>query len=108
MFFDNQAFYRFVEMCRAAGINVPIVPGLKPISTARQVDTLPKAFNIDIPYELTSELEAHKSDADACYGIGRDWCMEQCRDLLRHGVPAIHFYTMGRPDNMLEILRECF
>ena len=108
MFFDNQVFYRFVDMCRAEGINVPIVPGLKPISTVRQVDTLPKTFNIDIPFELTSELEKHRSDADACYGIGRDWCMEQCRDLLRHGVPAVHFYTMGRPDNMLEILRGCF
>lgn len=108
MFFDNRAFYNFVEMCRTAGINVPIVPGLKPISAARQVETLPKTFNIDIPFELTAELESHRTDAAACYEIGRDWCMEQCRDLLRHGVPAIHFYTMGRPDNMLEILRECF
>lgn len=108
MFFDNESFYRFVGMCRNAGITVPIIPGLKPISAFRQVDTLPKTFNIDIPYELTSELEAHKDSAEACYEIGREWCTCQCRDLIAHGVPAIHFYTMGRPDNILDILRECF
>ncbi len=108
MFFDNGAFYRFRDMCREAGITVPIVPGLKPISAARQVDTLPKSFNIDIPYELTSELEAHKDNAEACYTIGQQWCAEQCKDLIRNGVPAVHFYTMGRQDNMVGILRECF
>lgn len=108
MFYDNAAFYRFRDLCREAGITVPIVPGLKPLSSARQVESLPKAFYIDIPYDLTSELEAHKDNAAACYEIGQEWCIGQCRDLLRHGVPAIHFYTMGRPDNMLRILKDCF
>lgn len=108
MFFDNEAFFRFRDMCCEAGITVPIIPGLKPISTARQIETLPKAFNIDIPFELTSEIEAHAGDAAACYEIGQQWCIAQCKDLIRRGVPAVHFYTMGRPDNMLRILKECF
>ena len=108
MFFDNAVFYHFRDLCREAGINVPIVPGLKPISNARQVETLPKSFYIDIPYALTSELEAHRDNDAVCYEIGQNWCIEQCRDLIRNGVPAVHFYTMGRPDNMLKILRDCF
>lgn len=108
MFFSNDAFYRFRDMCREEGISVPIVPGLKPISKVSQVDSLPKTFNIDIPYELTSELESHSDDAEACYQIGKEWCMMQCRELIQNGAPAVHFYTMGRQDNMLEILRNCF
>ena len=108
MFFDNSAFYRFVDLCRQAGITIPIIPGLKPLSTARQVSLLPKSFSIDIPEPLASEIQSHSEDKTACYEIGREWCLSQCRDLLAHGVKAIHFYTMGRPDNVLDILRECF
>ena len=108
MFFDNSVFYRFVDLCRQAGITIPIIPGLKPLSTARQVSLLPKSFSIDIPEPLTSEIQSHAEDKAACYEIGREWCLSQCRDLIAHGVKAIHFYTMGRPDNVLDILRECF
>ena len=108
MFFDNSVFYRFVDLCRQAGITIPIIPGLKPLSTARQVSLLPKSFSIDIPEPLASEIQSHSEDKTACYEIGREWCLSQCRDLLAHGVKAIHFYTMGRPDNVLDILRECF
>jgi methylenetetrahydrofolate reductase (NADPH) len=108
MFFDNQVYYDFVEKCRAAGINVPIIPGLKPLSTARQVSMLPESFSLDIPVELNSEIEKVKNDKDAVYRIGTEWCTMQCRDLLKHGVPAVHFYTMGKSKNIVDILRECF
>lgn len=108
MFFDNQIYYDFVAKCRAAGITVPIIPGLKPISTARQISVLPEAFSLDIPLELTQEIEKMKDDKDAVYRIGTEWCTTQCKDLLAHGVPAVHFYTMGKSRNITDILRECF
>lgn len=108
MFFDNKVYYDFAARCRAAGINVPIIPGLKPISTARQISVLPEAFSLDIPLELTQEIEKHKNDKDAVYRIGTEWCTAQCKDLLQHNVPAVHFYTMGKSRNITDILRECF
>ena len=108
MFFDNKVFYDFVGRCREAGINVPIIPGLKPISTPRQVKLLPESFSIDIPHELTSEIAAHQDDRQAVYRIGQEWATAQCKDLLAHGVPGVHFYTMGKSANIIGILRECF
>lgn len=108
MFFDNQVFYDFRDKCRAAGITVPIVPGLKPLSTVRHIELLPESFSIDIPQDLAKEILKHKDDKKACYRIGLEWCSEQCRDLLQHDVPAVHFYTMGRPDNIVEILKANF
>lgn len=108
MFFDNKVFYRFVDRCRAAGISVPIIPGLKPISTPKQVRLLPESFSIDIPFELTSEISAHENDRQAVYQIGQEWATAQCKDLLAHGVPGVHFYTMGKSANIIGILRECF
>ncbi|MBQ1680543.1 MAG: methylenetetrahydrofolate reductase, partial [Bacteroidales bacterium] len=90
------------------GIRVPIIPGLKPISTARQITLLPEAFSIDIPVELTEAIRCAGDDKEAVYRLGTDWCIAQCRDLLAHGVPAVHFYTMGKSRNIAEILRECF
>lgn len=108
MFFDNKVFYRFVDLCRKAGINVPIIPGLKPLSTARQVDLLPQSFSLDIPKELTEAIAQAGDDKEEVYRIGTQWCSAQCKDLLAHGVPAVHFYTMGKPRNITEIMRECF
>jgi methylenetetrahydrofolate reductase (NADPH) len=108
MFFDNQVYYDFVEKCRAAGINVPIIPGLKPISTARQVSVLPEAFSLDIPLELTQEIAKAGDNKAAVYQIGTEWCAMQCKDLIAHGVPAVHFYTMGKTENITSILNECF
>ena len=108
MFFDNKVYYDFVEKCRAAGIMVPIIPGLKPISTARQVSLLPESFSLDIPVELTEEIGRHSYDKEDVYRIGTEWCTMQCKDLLKHGVPAVHFYTMGKSKNITDILRECF
>lgn len=108
MFFDNRVYYDFVEKCRAAGITVPIIPGLKPLSTARQIGTLPESFSLDIPLELTAEIAKAKDDKEAVYRIGTEWCTMQCKDLIAHGVPAVHFYTMGKSDNIVRILQECF
>lgn len=108
MFFDNADFYRFRDKCRAAGITVPIIPGLKPLSTVRQITLLPESFSIDIPEELVSEMLSHSGDASACYRIGLEWCIAQSRDLLANGVPSIHYYTMGKPDNVIAVLKSCF
>ena len=108
MFFDNKVFYRFVDLCRKAGINVPIIPGLKPLSTARQVALLPQSFSLDIPKELTEAIATAGDAKEEVYRIGTQWCTAQCKDLLAHGVPAVHFYTMGKPRNITEIMRECF
>jgi len=108
MFFDNKVFWDFCKKCRNAGITVPIIPGLKPLSSYRQVESLPELFSLDIPQELVSELRKYSEDKDACYRIGIQWCSAQCADLLSGGVPAVHFYTMGRAGNVYEILRRNF
>ena len=108
MFFDNKVYYRFVELCRAAGITVPIIPGLKPLSSAKQVELLPQAFSLDIPKQLTEAIAHAGDDKEAVYEIGTEWCAAQCADLLQHGVPAVHFYTMGKPRNISAIMKKCF
>ena len=107
MFFDNKKFFTFVELCRKAGINVPIIPGLKPISSKKQIDMLPRAFHIDIPQELVSLMNKTKTAEDA-YQLGIEWAIKQSRERLEHGVPAIHYYTMAKPDNVCEIVRAVF
>lgn len=108
MFFDNKVYYDFVEKCREAGITVPIIPGLKPLSTVKQIGTLPEAFSLDIPLELTEAMKDAGEDRKAAYQIGTEWCTMQCKDLIAHGVPAVHFYTMGKSENIVKILQECF
>lgn len=108
MFFNNKVYYDFVEKCREAGITVPIIPGLKPLSTVRQIGTLPEAFSLDIPLELTEAMKDAGEDRKAAYQIGTEWCTMQCKDLIAHGVPAVHFYTMGKSENIVKILQECF
>ena len=108
MFFDNNVFYSFVDKCREAGISVPIIPGIKPISTFRHLQLLPESFSIDIPRDLTDEILSFRDDREAIYRIGQEWATAQCKDLLAHGVPAIHFYTMGKSANVIGILKECF
>ncbi len=108
MFFDNKVFYRFRDMCREAGINVPIIPGIKPLSTLRHLQALPESFSLDIPIELSSEVVRAGADKDRVYELGTEWAIAQVRDLLAHDVPAVHFYTMGRSGNIVRILRSCF
>ena len=107
MFFDNSKFLHFIDKCRKAGIDVPIIPGLKPISSKKQIDLLPRSFHIDIPQPLVSLLDKTKTAEDA-YKLGIDWAIQQSRDLLEHGFPAIHYYTMAKPDNVCQIVRAVF
>ena len=107
MFFDNSQYFRFVEQVRKAGITVPVIPGLKPISSQRQIDLLPRSFHIDIPQALVSELSKTKRPLDA-YQVGIEWAIEQSRDLLANGAPAIHYYTMAKTDNVRQIVKAVF
>ena len=108
MFFDNQVYYDFVDKCRKAGIEVPIIPGLKPLSSYKQLTSLPEAFSLDIPVDLTNAIEEVKDEKNAIYQIGTEWCAMQCKDLIAHGVPAVHFYTMGKSESITYILKKCF
>lgn len=107
MFFDNKQYFRFVEQLREAGITVPVIPGLKPISSQRQIDLLPRSFHIDIPQALVSELSKTKNPLDA-YQVGIEWAIEQSRELLANGAPAIHYYTMAKTDNVRQIVKAVF
>ena len=107
MFFDNKQYFRFVEQLREAGITVPVIPGLKPISSQRQIDLLPRSFHIDIPQALVSELNKTKNPLDA-YQVGIEWAIEQSRELLANGAPAIHYYTMAKTDNVRQIVKAVF
>lgn len=107
MFFDNKKFFKFVDRCRAAGIGLPIIPGLKPISTQTHIDMLPRSFSIDLPQNLMKEIRKCK-DNKAIYQVGIEWCSAQSKELLEHGAPAIHYYTMGKADNIREILKRTF
>jgi len=107
MFFDNKHYYNFVNNCREGGIEAPILPGLKPITNKRQLSVIPSIFNVDIPMELTKEMLAAKTDA-ACEQIGQEWLLHQCRDLLKHNVPVLHFYTLGKPHVVENVLKQLF
>ena len=107
MFFDNSRFFHFVDCCRQAGITVPIIPGLKPISSPKQIALLPRSFHIDLPQELVSLLQNCRTTEDA-YQTGIEWAIRQSRELLAHGVPAIHYYTMARADNVCQIVKAVF
>lgn len=101
MFFNNQAFFDFEARCRAAGIEVPIVPGLKIMTRGRHLSFLPKYFHLNIPEALASEVQADPSNARS---IGIEWGIQQCKELLDHGVPGLHFYIMGDPTPALDVI----
>ena len=96
MFFDNQKFFKFVEDCRAAGIMVPIIPGLKPLTTKKQLTVLPRIFHVDLPTDLSLAVMKCKTDAEVEL-VGTEWLIQQCRELKTFGVPVLHFYTLGKP-----------
>jgi methylenetetrahydrofolate reductase (NADPH) len=93
MFFDNARYFEFVQKCINIGINVPIIPGIKPITLQNQLTVLPKIFHTDIPEAFAAELRKCKTDEDAVE-VGVEWCIEQSKDLISKGVPSIHFYSM--------------
>lgn len=107
MFFDNQKYFEFVKKCRANGILVPIIPGLKPITTRKDLAHLPKVFNIDIPDTLVKEINRCKDDKEA-FQVGIEWGIEQSKELAKFGVPAIHYFTIGISDNIKAIAKEIF
>lgn len=107
MFFDNRKYYEFVERARAEGINVPIIPGVKPIVTMNQLTVLPRVFRTDIPEEFASELRRCTTDEQA-REAGVEWAIAQCRDLIAHGVPSIHFYSLMASDSVARIAREIY
>lgn len=107
MFFDNQAYFDFVEKCRAAEIHVPIIPGLKPISTHRHLNIIPHRFHIDLPQNLIDDIENAKTTKEI-KAIGIQHCIQQCEELLDFGVPALHFYSMGKAKNVEEVVKEFF
>ncbi len=103
MFFDNDAFFRFEKKCRNAGINVPIVPGLKVLTTERHLNFLPKYFHLNIPELLSDEVQADPKNAR---DIGVEWAANQCIELLEGGVPGIHFYIMGDPSPAMDAIEK--
>lgn len=107
LFYDNQKFKNFVESCRAIGIEVPIIPGLKPISNKSQLVSLSKFFHIDLPDELVDAIEKCKND-DAVKQVGIEWAIQQSKDLLAFGSPCIHYYTMGKSVATREIIKQVF
>ncbi len=107
LFYDNQKYYRFVEKARQAGITIPIIPGIKPFSKLRQLNIIPETFNVDFPEEFVKEALKCKSDEDTRQ-FGIEWCVAQCKDLMAHGVPDLHFYTVGAVDNVREIAAQIY
>ena len=107
MFFDNKMYFDFVDQCRAAGILVPIIPGIKPLSTKSQLRTLPRTFNISIPEALQLEVDKCE-DNQAARQIGVEWAIEQSKELIAGGAPVMHYFTMGRSDNIRKIAKEIF
>ena len=96
MFFDNQKYFSFVQSCRDAGINVPIIPGLKPITNKKQLSVIPRTFHVDIPTELSVEIMKCKLDVDV-ERVGTEWLIAQSKELKKAGVPVLHYYTIGKP-----------
>ena len=107
MFFDNEKFFSFVDRCRAAGITVPIVPGLKPISKASQLTLLPRVFHVDIPDMLVREIVKCKDDSQVKQ-VGIDWCTAQSLELKAKGVPSIHYYSLMAVDSVYQVAKSVY
>lgn len=107
MFFNNQKYFEFVNKCREEGITVPIIPGLKPITTEKQITILPSIFHMDIPEELSEAVEACKN-ADQVKQVGIEWSIEQSKELIKFGVPCLHYYSMGKSQSVKNIASALF
>jgi len=105
MFFDNSKYFDFVERCRAEGINVPIIPGLKPIYNFRQMTVLPRIFHVDLPDDLSNEIQKCKTDKDVEV-VGTEWLLQQSRELKAANVPVLHYYTLGRPKIVEAVMKQ--
>jgi methylenetetrahydrofolate reductase (NADPH) len=107
MFFDNQKYFEFVERARIAGITIPIIPGIKPLATNRHLSILPQTFNLDLPQELVDAVEKCKNNK-AVRQVGVEFAIQQCKELLEYGAPVLHFYSMGKSDNIESVARAIF
>ena len=107
MFFDNNIFTRFRDECRASGIEVPIIPGIKPLSALNDIKLLPQTFHIDLPTDLFNAVKKCKTDAEV-REVGIEWTTAQSQELIKLGVPGIHYYTLGRSDNVARIVKASF
>ena len=107
MFFDNKKYFDFVKASRKAGITIPIIPGLKPVSLMRHINILPKVFHIDLPADLATEIRKCK-DNKSVREVGVEWAIEQSKELKAANVPVIHYYTMGKSDNIAKIAKAIF
>ena len=107
MFFDNQKYFSFVARCRKEGIEVPIIPGLKPIVFRNQLTVLPRVFRTDIPEPFAAELRKCKTD-DEAKEVGVEWCIQQCKELIASGVPSLHFYTMMASDSVRRVAQAIY
>ena len=107
MFFDNKKYFNFVEKARNIGITVPIIPGIKPIAIERHLQVLPQVFKLDLPEDLISEVEKCKNNNDV-RKVGVEWAIEQSKELISNGVPVVHFYSMGKSDNIKAIASSVF
>lgn len=105
MFFDNSKYFEFVERCRAEGINIPIIPGLKPIYNFRQMTVLPRIFHVDLPDDLSNEIQKCKTDKDV-ETVGTEWLLQQSRELKAANVPVLHYYTLGRPKIVEAVMKQ--
>lgn len=107
MFFDNRKYFEFVNKCRNVGINVPIIPGIKPVSTLNDSSLLPQTFNIDLPNDLIHEIKKCKSKSEVRQ-VGVEWAIQQSKELINKGVPGIHYYTLDQSDNIQKIAKAVF
>ncbi|AZQ61010.1 methylenetetrahydrofolate reductase [NAD(P)H] [Flammeovirga pectinis] len=107
MFFDNQKYFDFVERCRTAGITVPIIPGIKPLTTKKQLTLLPSIFKLDFPQELFTEAQKCKNNKEV-RELGIEWGIQQSKELIKYGVPGMHFYSMGRSTSVKDIAEAIF
>ncbi|MEA3446300.1 MAG: methylenetetrahydrofolate reductase [Bacteroidota bacterium] len=107
MFFDNQRYFNFVKLCRKEGITIPIIPGLKPVSVLGHLSVLPRTFNIDLPIDLAGEIRKCPNNK-AVRELGVEWAIQQSKELKANNVPVIHFYTMGKSDNIAKIANAVF
>lgn len=107
MFFDNEKYFSFVKACREIGIDVPIIPGLKPLTSKKQLSVIPRTFHVDIPTDLSKEMMKAKTDDD-CRRIGTEWLIQQSKELKAYGVPVLHYYTLGSPKVIYNVVKEVF
>ena len=107
LFYDNDKFFKFVERVRKEGINIPIIPGIKPLRKSSQLTVIPRTFKVDIPQDLAQEALKCQSEDDV-KELGIEWCINQCKELIAHGVPSIHFYSVGAVESIKQVAKSIY